>query len=142
MLFVFSTLPPVMRVFPRVAAYHRGPLRETPPSPLPTATSLGTGSIFPSAIQRLAVVSGHHASPPPPPPPLTAQRLGNRLCLMCWQFHLTLISRISLASSSSRWPVIACSLSTFPPSSSLPRLPLLLSSDGRCHCRGGGRASR
>lgn len=35
------------------------------------------------------------------PLPLTVQALGNRVCLMCWQFHLTLLSLslILLASS-------------------------------------------
>lgn len=102
----FLASPPVMRVFPRVAclhvaAYHQGPLRETqptsPPPCLLPAIPLAEGSIFPSAILRLSLVSGHQASPHPIP--LTAQGLGNRLCLMCWQFHLTLLSLISLASS-------------------------------------------
>lgn len=45
------------------------------------------------------MVSGHQAPPPYPSIPLTTQGLGNRLCLMCWQFHLTLLSFILLVPS-------------------------------------------
>lgn len=75
----FLASPPVMRVFPRVAclhvaAYHQGPLRETQPTPFPCllpATPLAEGSIFPSAILRLSLVSGHQASPPSHTPDCT-----------------------------------------------------------------------
>lgn len=76
---------------------------------------------------------------PPQPPPLFTLHVkapGNRVCLMCWKFHGTLLSPLlshSLHLSSLRL-VIACSLPTFsssylPPPSSFTPSPRGLEAD-------------
>lgn len=84
------------------AAYHQGPLRVTQPAPTPTSiptpshpARYGINFRFSHPLTFIGQCSAGIS----PTLPLTAQGLGKRLCLMCWQFHLTLLSLISLASS-------------------------------------------
>lgn len=89
----------------------------THPHPQPPCLVPDQFSLQPSSGFHWSAVTRHPSSPSIP---LTTQGLGNQLCLMCWQFHLTLLSLISLASS---LLLVACDclpslhFSTLPPSS-------------------------
>lgn len=121
------TSPLVMCVFPQVAclhvaAYHQGPLRETQPTPSPNHPAWYRIN-FPFSHPVAFIGQRSPGIAPSPSIPLITQGLGNRLCLMCWQFHLTLLSLISLASSLSSVASDCLESLHFSPSSSiLPKL--------------------